>query len=262
MQTSSISPNIARSIAAIVGFEESEFLLNCYSYSPLTGRNEVTRQDILVGVTLRRVFGYSKGTVKHTLLTDIQKVSHERNLFFCDNIILTTHSGRVEKYGVSHREICADLCTFLQANLPQPTKSLSPAPPGGPQEDMTSSCRRETKEGISSIIECNLFVFLCDGDNYLIGLTAETVEECFKEHCTGKVCEWTQRHRPLRIIAQGKGSKHMVESLVLDYMETFGISKVRGWPYLAYQLSDEQEKEIQRRLLASDALLKTPSASS
>lgn len=97
-----------------------------------------------------------------------------------------------------------------------------------------------------------------ENGRYYVGKTCD-VEKRFKEHTKGyKSSSWTRKYKPLSILETIEDAHCLDEDkLTVDYMMKYGISNVRGGPYVTIKLSDETILHITNRIrMASDLCMK------
>lgn len=94
-----------------------------------------------------------------------------------------------------------------------------------------------------------IYALRCEKDYYYIGKT-NNIERRFADHVEGKFgSKWTQLHPPIKIVESFKMENKFDESRkTLEYMEKYGISKVRGAQWCNARLTKAQREEIQRYL--------------
>lgn len=97
-----------------------------------------------------------------------------------------------------------------------------------------------------------------ENGRYYVGKTCD-IEKRFKEHMGGyKSSAWTRKYRPLSIIETIEDAHCLDEDkLTVDYMMRYGISNVRGGPYVTIKLSEDTVFHITNRIrMASDLCMK------
>ena len=66
------------------------------------------------------------------------------------------------------------------------------------------------------------------------------------KHFTDSDCEWTKKHKPIRILSQIKGDEFDEEKYTLLAMEKYGIENVRGGSYCKVKISQNDiDKALQ-----------------
>lgn len=93
---------------------------------------------------------------------------------------------------------------------------------------------------------------------YYVGKTCN-IEKRFKEHVEGyKSSSWTRKYRPISVIETIENAHCLDEDkLTVDYMMRYGISNVRGGPYVTIKLSEDTVMHITNRIrMASDLCVK------
>lgn len=88
------------------------------------------------------------------------------------------------------------------------------------------------------------YVLLCEQGMIYVGRSVKP-EERIIAHMDGCGAAWTKLYPPVDIIEMRKGGKYMEDMLVLEYMELFGIDKVRGGSYVLPDLPDDHRMEIE-----------------
>lgn len=72
-----------------------------------------------------------------------------------------------------------------------------------------------------------VYVLLLEDDYYYVGCTND-VERRFKQHQSGVGSSWTKIHKPISIVEIREGSYKEESEVTIEYMEKYGITKVRG----------------------------------
>jgi hypothetical protein len=124
----STNSKLFASIAKEVGLSRGEEIKLFYTYSAL--KEELSRSDIIVGITNVKIFKYDKGSNSFTLRSDIKAVKHQRNgMFSWDKVEILTHSGKTETYGIYDGDTCSKFCRYLMDNPVVPIKAeVQPMP--------------------------------------------------------------------------------------------------------------------------------------
>lgn len=89
-----------------------------------------------------------------------------------------------------------------------------------------------------------MFIYILELANskYYVGKTAN-VKQRFAQHCAGQGSEWTQIHKPVKLIETVESSNSMEEDMqTKNYMMKYGINNVRGGSYSQVVLQDWQIK--------------------
>jgi predicted GIY-YIG superfamily endonuclease len=86
----------------------------------------------------------------------------------------------------------------------------------------------------------NIYILKLKGGNYYVGKTYN-VEKRFNEHISGYGSAWTKKYKPISIDKIIKNaSKYDEDRYVKEYMEKYGIDKVRGGAYVCIELDEDQ----------------------
>lgn len=74
----------------------------------------ISRNDIFVVITSKRIFKYEKG-IEQVFLCDIVDVEHERNgIFSWDKVVCALRDGKKETFGIYSGDICGYFCWYLK----------------------------------------------------------------------------------------------------------------------------------------------------
>lgn len=94
----------------------------------------------------------------------------------------------------------------------------------------------------------SIYILLLEGNNYYIG-KSENVDSRLESHFNNNGSEWTKLHKPIkRLQLITNCSDFDEDKYTLEYMNKYGIDKVRGGTYSQVKLSDEKIKFIKERL--------------
>ncbi len=95
----------------------------------------------------------------------------------------------------------------------------------------------------------NIYILKLKGGNYYVGKT-DNVEKRFIDHMSGNGSVWTKKYKPICIDKIIKNcSKYDKDRYVKEYMEKYGIDKVRGGSYTTIDLTAEQINLITNEML-------------
>ena len=107
----------------------------------------------------------------------------------------------------------------------------------------------ELKPSLKKTGGIKIYALSCEDNCFYIGKTTKSVEIRFNEHKSEELnTSWTKLHPVLEIIEVIEGNKWLEDSLTLEYMEKYGISKVRGGSYCRVNLSSMEINEIKRKI--------------
>jgi len=74
----------------------------------------ISRNDIFVVITSKRIFKYEKG-IEQVFLYDIVDVEHQKNnIFSWDKIVVLLRDGKKETFGIYSSDICGYFCWYLK----------------------------------------------------------------------------------------------------------------------------------------------------
>jgi predicted GIY-YIG superfamily endonuclease len=105
----------------------------------------------------------------------------------------------------------------------------------------------ETKQQQQQVGE-EVYVLELKGGYYYVG-KSKNVDERFTQHVIGDGSSWTTLHEPLKILERKEIKTPFDEdNKTLEYMEKYGIDRVRGGSYTAVDLSATTIKEILKKL--------------
>jgi len=100
----------------------------------------------------------------------------------------------------------------------------------------------------------NIYILKLKGGNYYVGKT-HNVEKRFKEHTSGYGSAWTKKYKPISIDKIIKNaSKYDEDRYVKEYMEKYGIDKVRGGAYSCVELDEEQICSLSQEIISANDL--------
>ena len=99
-----------------------------------------------------------------------------------------------------------------------------------------------------------IYVIECEHDCVYVGRTHKNPQERFEEHRNGQGALWTRLHKPLKFLVDprpARAKKHV--GLEEDFetkiwMKHKGVRYVRGGSYVQAQLSEEQNRSLEREL--------------
>ena len=97
----------------------------------------------------------------------------------------------------------------------------------------------------------NIYILKLQSGNYYVGKTDNPMKR-YQEHVNGSGSAWTRKYKPLSIekIIE-KASPFDEDRYVKEYMNKYGIEKVRGGAYVLEELSEEQEDTLRNEIRAS-----------
>jgi hypothetical protein len=100
----------------------------------------------------------------------------------------------------------------------------------------------------------NIYILELEGSRFYVGKTKD-VQRRFLEHQAGTGSAWTRKYKPYKIHKIIPNASPFDEDrYVKEYMDTYGIKKVRGGSYSTIRLTDEQIDLITKELRgASDS---------
>ena len=100
----------------------------------------------------------------------------------------------------------------------------------------------------------NIYILKLKGGNYYVGKT-HNVEKRFKEHTSGYGSVWTKKYKPISIDKIIKNaSKYDEDRYVKEYMEKYGIDKVRGGAYVCIELDEDQICSLSQEIISANDL--------
>jgi len=102
-----------------------------------------------------------------------------------------------------------------------------------------------------------VYVLQCEKGKYYVGKTTDVMRR-FEEHKTGKGSAWTNKYKPIKMLAcKAITSPHDENNITKDYMNKYGIEHVRGGVYAQTVLSDDVVNVLRNELKgASDVCYK------
>jgi predicted GIY-YIG superfamily endonuclease len=89
-----------------------------------------------------------------------------------------------------------------------------------------------------------IYVLRCKGGNYYVGRSTDP-DRRFLEHVGDKGSAWTRLHEPLEIVEREIEQPFMEVRKTLEYMQRYGVEKVRGGSWVGVELSQDQRKQIE-----------------
>ena len=93
-----------------------------------------------------------------------------------------------------------------------------------------------------------IYVIKQEGDRYYIGVT-NNIERRYNDHMTGKGSIWTRRYKPISIErSEIKRYKYEEDIMTLEYMNKYGIERVRGGSFCQMVLTEEEKKVIEKMI--------------
>jgi predicted GIY-YIG superfamily endonuclease len=100
----------------------------------------------------------------------------------------------------------------------------------------------------------NIYILKLKGGNYYVGKT-DNVEKRFNEHISGYGSAWTKKYKPISIDKIIKNaSKYDEDRYVKEYMEKYGIDKVRGGAYVCIELDEDQKCLLAQEIISANDL--------
>jgi len=94
----------------------------------------------------------------------------------------------------------------------------------------------------------NIYILKLAVGNYYVGKTND-VEKRFLEHMSGKGSVWTKKYEPIEIEKViPNASPFDEDKYVKEYMNKYGINKVRGGIYVTEKLDENQEYNLKREI--------------
>ena len=89
-----------------------------------------------------------------------------------------------------------------------------------------------------------IYVLKCDHSNYYVGKTSN-VNRRFAEHLDGSGSAWTSLHEPKEIVeVTNKSSDYDELKKTLEYMNKYGVDRVRGALWSNVELTEDQRTTI------------------
>lgn len=97
-----------------------------------------------------------------------------------------------------------------------------------------------------------IYILRLEGGYYYVGKSNNPMRR-YEEHVSGTGTAWTRAHRPISIEKVIPDASPFDEDrYVKEYMNTYGIDKVRGGAYVQEVLSEFQKEAIQVELWAAN----------
>ncbi|EEM8427503.1 hypothetical protein DFQ98_08840 [Salmonella enterica subsp. enterica serovar Essen] len=78
-----------------------------------------------------------------------------------------------------------------------------------------------------------VYVLSLEDGYYYVGYTTN-VEHRYQQHLSGEGAQWTKVHKPISIIEIREGGFEEETAVTLEYIEKYGINKVRGGKFINY----------------------------
>lgn len=97
-----------------------------------------------------------------------------------------------------------------------------------------------------------IYVLQLEEDKYYIGKTHsfeefDGCEFCFREHQSGRGCEWTKQYKPISIIEKYEHNCKLEDNILTKkYMMKYGIKNVRGGTFTQIELDENIVKSLER----------------
>lgn len=130
------------------------------------------------------------------------------------------------------------------------TAPRKPQKEQGPSRFRLISKDMDSKESAARASRESVYVLELEQGRYYIGSTWN-VDKRFAEHVQGTGSEWTRKFVPLRILTVYEDvGRHFETGLVLEWMQTKGVERVRGGPFCAVDLSPQLLETIRYLLRA------------
>lgn len=90
-----------------------------------------------------------------------------------------------------------------------------------------------------------LYVLKLEGDRYYVGKTTD-VEKRVKEHAVGNGAGYTRLYKPTRVVeVRTLKSAQDENNLTREYMEKYGVDKVRGGSYSQVKLPSDTKRVLE-----------------
>ena len=100
----------------------------------------------------------------------------------------------------------------------------------------------------------NIYILRLEGGRYYVG-KSEDVQHRYQQHMNGHGSAWTRKYKPVSLEKIIAGASPFDEDKVTkEYMNKYGIDKVRGGSYVEVELSDMQEKSVYKEIWAANDL--------
>ena len=98
-----------------------------------------------------------------------------------------------------------------------------------------------------------IYILKLQQNKFYIG-KSQDYEKRIIQHILGHGCEWTKKYPPLTSepeeLITDEGFFELATTL--KYMKQYGVNNVRGADYSSLQLSDSQQKEIEKHIWSED----------
>lgn len=104
-----------------------------------------------------------------------------------------------------------------------------------------------------------VYVLRCFDNTYYVGRTTQLVTR-FEKHRTGQGAKWTKTHGTDSIVDLREDGPFVELSTTLEYIQKYGLDKVRGGPWCQESLSS-LDKRLIENILDSEGFARTESSS-
>ena len=93
---------------------------------------------------------------------------------------------------------------------------------------------------LDTMSHTNIYVVACQGGRFYIG-KSDNVQKRFEQHLSGEGSAWTRKYKAISLAKVIKNVSHFEEDKVVkEYMDKYGVDKVRGGSYSEIELSEFQ----------------------
>ena len=144
-----LTNDIKKNILNFLEFHQNEKIELLYSYYSTYS----IKNDIMVGITNKRIFKIDKGVKRFTNMNSIKTAKHIKKwLFFWDKIECMTTDEKIETYGIFHALDCNYFCNYLNDNFININTNIG----SNINENINTNIEPNVDENINTTIESDI----------------------------------------------------------------------------------------------------------
>lgn len=226
--------NMLQKELKIIGNEKIHIIYSNNDFEPILHIID----NIIVGLTNKRIFKLEKGGVWSTYFIDIDTIEHQKNnIFTWDTIICNTYDKSQYTYGVYY----SDACKYMISCIHMYTKQIYIA--------KIQTMHIDTKQKIlSNGNNTSIYILKLDQNKYYIGKTKH-IDWRLDSHFDGDGSEWTKTYKPIYIIQIIPDCDvYDEDKYTIKYMEKHGVDNVRGGTFCQMKLDKNDILTIQKMI--------------
>ena len=97
-----------------------------------------------------------------------------------------------------------------------------------------------------------IYVLALERGNYYVG-SSNNAERHIKQHFNGEGSAWTKLYKPVEVVERRvRMNRFEEDQVVKEYMEKYGITKVRGGSYTQFQFDCSTIEHLEREIRSAD----------